>query len=68
MPTVKAVLQGKTLQDKYIPDFKDLSAIVRLLKESGYQIVLTQGVFDMFHVGHGRYLTECGSHGDVLIV
>lgn len=68
MPTVKAVLQGKTLQDKYIPDFNDLGAIIRLLKESGYKIVLTQGVFDMFHVGHGRYLAEGGSYGDVLVV
>ena len=30
--------------------------------------MLTQGVYDMWHVGHGRYLAEASSFGDVLIV
>ncbi|MEK7116975.1 MAG: adenylyltransferase/cytidyltransferase family protein [Patescibacteria group bacterium] len=68
MPTLKNVLQGNCLQDKYIPDFEDLAKIVRQLKEGGFKIAMTQGVFDMFHVGHGRYLREARSYGDVLIV
>lgn len=68
MPTLKNVLQGSCLQDKYIPDFGDLAKIVQQLKEGGFTIALTQGVFDMFHVGHGRYLYEARTHGDVLIV
>ncbi|MEK7200686.1 MAG: adenylyltransferase/cytidyltransferase family protein [Patescibacteria group bacterium] len=70
MPTtLKNILQGNCcLQDKYIPDFDDLVKIVRQLKEGGFKIALTQGVYDMFHVGHGRYLAEARSHGDVLIV
>jgi len=68
MPTLKNVLQGSALCDKYIPDFEDLAKIVRQLKEGGFKIALTQGVYDMFHVGHGRYLAEGRSHGDVLIV
>ena len=63
MPTLKNILQGK-----YIPNFGDLSKIVSQLKEGGYTIALTQGVYDMFHVGHGRYLAEARSYGDVLIV
>jgi D-glycero-beta-D-manno-heptose 1-phosphate adenylyltransferase len=68
MPTLKNVLQGNCLQDKYIPDFGDLTKIVQQLKDGGFTIALTQGVYDMFHVGHGRYLAEARSYGDVLIV
>jgi D-glycero-beta-D-manno-heptose 1-phosphate adenylyltransferase len=68
MPTLKSVLQGKNWQDKYIPNFDDLAKIVKQLKEGGFSIALTQGVYDMFHVGHGRYLAEARSYGDVLIV
>lgn len=68
MPKLKEVLQGSCLQDKYIPDFDDLAKIVKQLKEGGFTIALTQGVYDMFHVGHGRYLAEARTYGDVLIV
>lgn len=68
MPTLKNILQGSRLQDKFIPDFSELTRIVQQLKDGGFTIALTQGVYDMFHVGHGRYLTEARLHGDVLIV
>ncbi len=68
-PNLKGVLEGSSgLHGKYIPDFNDLEVMVRLLRESGYKIVLTQGVYDMFHVGHGRYLQEASQFGDILIV
>lgn len=69
MPTLKTILEARyKVQDKYIQSYEDLGAVVRLLKESGFRITLTQGVYDMFHVGHGRYLAEASSCGDVLIV
>lgn len=69
VPTVKAILAGGfSLESKYVPDHNDLSRLVGLIRESGYTIVLTQGVWDMYHVGHSRYLTEAKSFGDVLIV
>lgn len=68
MATVKEILNaGSSVHSKHIA-FDELSGIVSLLKASGYRIVLTQGVYDMFHVGHGRYLLEASSYGDVLIV
>jgi D-glycero-beta-D-manno-heptose 1-phosphate adenylyltransferase len=37
-------------------------------KALGLKIVLTQGTFDMVHIGHARYLEEAKKHGDLLVV
>lgn len=67
--TVKSILAGGfELTNKFIPDYKELDYIVSRFKDSGYAIVLTQGVWDMFHVGHSRYLKAARSFGDVLVV
>ena len=67
--TLKAILAATHgLDSKYIHDFDELDQQVRLLKASGFNVVLTQGVYDMFHVGHARYLADARTHGDVLIV
>lgn len=34
----------------------------------GRRVVLTNGVFDLLHVGHLRYLEAARAHGDVLVV
>lgn len=47
---------------------QDLLALVKILKKTEKKIVLTQGSFDMVHIGHGRYLQQAKSFGDVLIV
>jgi D-glycero-beta-D-manno-heptose 1-phosphate adenylyltransferase len=38
------------------------------LRGQGKRVVFTNGVFDILHPGHVRYLTEARRHGDVLIV
>jgi rfaE bifunctional protein nucleotidyltransferase chain/domain len=38
------------------------------LRLSGLRLVFTNGVFDLIHVGHIRYLTEARALGDCLIV
>jgi len=43
-------------------------AFVRSERSSGRQIVFTNGVFDLLHPGHVRYLQHARSLGDVLIV
>lgn len=66
---VKNILSGGLrLEDRYISDKKTLDVAVRTLKQAGYRIVLTQGVYDLFHVGHKRYLEAAKGHGDILIV
>ena len=56
------------LADRFIPDFNELRRVVDDLKRMGYRIVLTQGVYDMLHEGHARYLEKALSYGDILIV
>src|SRR5262252_5521104 len=45
-----------------------LAAFVRDARAAGKRIVFTNGVFDILHPGHLRYLQAARAHGDVLIV
>lgn len=45
-----------------------LVSLVLNERANGSRIVLTNGCFDLFHVGHIRYLTEAKALGDFLIV
>ena len=38
------------------------------LREAGIRLVFTNGVFDLLHIGHVRYLAQARSLGDALIV
>jgi D-glycero-beta-D-manno-heptose 1-phosphate adenylyltransferase len=38
------------------------------LRSAGVRVVFTNGVFDLLHLGHVRYLEQARSLGDVLIV
>jgi D-beta-D-heptose 7-phosphate kinase/D-beta-D-heptose 1-phosphate adenosyltransferase len=51
-----------------ILDYPDLIPILEQLRKQDKRIVLTQGSWDMLHVGHARYLEEAKKYGDVLIV
>lgn len=69
MPTLKGIINGgHSIDSKYVSTFADLSVLVKQLKDGGFSIALTQGVYDMFHVGHARYLADARSYGDILIV
>jgi rfaE bifunctional protein nucleotidyltransferase chain/domain len=37
-------------------------------RAAGRRVVFTNGVFDILHPGHVRYLADAKAHGDVLIV
>lgn len=47
---------------------EDLIPILAKYRQAGKKIVLTQGSFDMVHIGHARYCEEAKKYGDVLIV
>lgn len=67
--SVKTILgTGVGVEERYIPDYKELQKTVQTLRDCGHTISMTQGVFDMLHTGHTRYIAKAKSHGDVLIV
>jgi D-glycero-beta-D-manno-heptose 1-phosphate adenylyltransferase len=53
---------------KKIQTASGLKKIVRNLKKQGKKVVLTNGCFDILHVGHVRYLAKARKMGDCLIV
>jgi len=52
---------------KIIP-LNELGLIAERCRVEGKTIVLTNGCFDLLHVGHVRYLAQARQFGDVLIV
>jgi D-beta-D-heptose 7-phosphate kinase/D-beta-D-heptose 1-phosphate adenosyltransferase len=46
----------------------DATALVARLRNQGRPIVFTNGVFDLLHVGHLRYLQQARSLGAALII
>src|SRR3989338_3452255 len=51
-----------------IKNIQELKGIVIELRAKGKKIVTTNGVFDILHIGHIRYLQEAKKLGDILIV
>ena len=54
-----------------IEKIRPLPDVVRALegrRAAGAKVVLANGVFDLIHVGHVRYLEAARAHGDVLVV
>jgi len=49
-------------------DMEELRDVVAHLRQAGERIVLTNGRFDLLHVGHVRYLSRAKEYGTVLIV
>ena len=49
-------------------DAAALETFVRNARAAGRRIVFTNGVFDILHPGHLRYLQAARRHGDLLIV
>lgn len=56
------------LGGKSILDNKRLKEIVGHCKGLGLKVVLTQGSWDMIHIGHARYMQEAKKYGDLLVV
>jgi rfaE bifunctional protein nucleotidyltransferase chain/domain len=51
-----------------IVTLKEVTGLVEKYRKEGKKIVLTQGVFDLVHIGHARYCQAAKAYGDVLIM
>lgn len=51
-----------------IQDWQELAARLEKHRSRGERIVSTNGVFDLLHVGHLRYLQEARRLGDLLVI
>lgn len=53
---------------RILQNYKAVTQAVQYWRSQGKTICLTQGSFDMIHIGHGRYLAKGKSLADILIV
>ena len=47
---------------------ENINKLLEPLRKSGKKVVVTNGCFDILHVGHTRYLEASKSKGDILVV
>ncbi len=55
-------------KDKIVTDVKALGMLLEGLRTQGKTVVLTNGVFDLLHVGHVRCLEDARARADYLVV
>lgn len=53
---------------KKIVNAEQLAAVSQEMRDKGRQLVLTNGCFDLLHLGHVRYLESARALGDALAV
>lgn len=56
------------MKSKPVNDLDQLAALITREKEQGHTIALANGGFDLFHVGHVRYLEAAKDVADILVV
>lgn len=54
--------------DPFLSTVEEIEALREKLEQEGGKLVLTNGAFDVLHVGHVRYLNEAAGLGDMLVV
>jgi len=64
----KSIDAASIFGGKFMDDLKELRESINHCKGLGLKIVLTQGTWDLVHIGHARYFKEAKEHGDVLVV
>jgi len=63
-----SAVRAATLASRVTIDAATAAAFVRRLRAKGRSVVFTNGVFDLFHLGHLRLLEAARALGDALVV
>jgi rfaE bifunctional protein nucleotidyltransferase chain/domain len=61
-------LDREASRSRVVVDFQTASRRCERIRRSGRRLVFTNGVFDLFHVGHLRLLQAARALGDALVV
>lgn len=62
------LLMGSRVTSEKILPLEELQRHVKARQKLGQKVVLTNGCFDVMHVGHVSYLEQAAAEGDCLIV
>lgn len=54
----RILLGTASMSDKFVPDHAELQKLIAVFRSSGHVIVFAAGVWDLYHIGHGRYLAQ----------
>jgi D-glycero-beta-D-manno-heptose 1-phosphate adenylyltransferase len=65
--TAAAARINSKKEKRYFANAESLDKCVTKIRQKKGKIVLTQGVFDLIHEGHAKYLEIAKSYGDYLI-
>lgn len=57
-----------SIESKIAEDYQSASSVVNHWQQQGFNVVFTNGCFDLLHKGHILYLEEAADQGDKLIV
>ena len=56
------------MSGRIVADYRDLAEILAAERAKGRSVALTNGCFDLLHVGHTRLIADARQLGDVLVV
>ena len=56
------------MSGRIVPDYRELAKILAAERAKGRSVALTNGCFDLLHVGHTRLIADARQLADVLVV
>ena len=66
--TATVTLKEVFRENREILDRDELAETIEKCKRDGKKVIFTNGVFDILHIGHTRYLQKARELGDILVV
>ena len=55
-----------TFDDRFVPNHDELNELLEQFRKMGCAVALTMGVWDLFHIGHAKYITRGRSDAEQL--